>query len=417
MGKTFAEKVLSKKAGRDVKAGEIVEIVPDYAMSHDNTAAISKTFQSIGVEKLYDPDIHVVILDHASPPPDEKFAQNHKEIREFVKKQGIRNFFDVNRGICHQVMVEEGFALPGLLIVGSDSHSTTYGAVGAFGTGIGRSEMAVIMATGRIWLRVPETMRVLLESTPPAGVYAKDLMLYAIGQIGADGANYMAVEFAGEAVEKMTVASRMVLCNMAVEMGAKIGYVEPDDTTLEYVRPRARRDFEVVKSDPDAEFAEVHRFDVSNLEPQVACPHTVDNVKPVSEVADTRVHQVFFGSCTNARLEDFQVVAAILEGRKVHPDVRMLVFPASQRVYLEALKAGYLEILADAGAVIMNANCGPCMGSHQGIPAAGEVSLSTSNRNFRGRQGNKEAEIYLCSPATAAASAVRGVITDPREFL
>jgi homoaconitate hydratase family protein len=417
MGKTFVEKVLGRKAGRAVTAGEIVEVVPDYAMSHDNTAAIAKTFASIGVARLYDPNLHVVILDHASPPPNEKFAENHREVREFVKKHGIQNFYDVQRGVCHQVMVEEGFALPGLLIVGSDSHSTTYGAVGAFGTGIGRSEMAVIMATGRIWLRVPETMRVVFRGTPPPGVSAKDIMLYAIGRIGVEGANYMAVEFAGEAVEQMSVSSRMVLANMAAEMGAKTGYVEPDEITLEYVRPRARREFEVVKSDPDATYVRVHELDVSALEPLVACPHAVDNVKPVSEVAGTRIHQVFFGSCTNARLEDFEVVARILKGRRVHPEVRMLVFPASQQVYLDALRAGYLEILAEAGAVILNANCGPCMGSHQGIPANGEVSLSTSNRNFRGRQGNREAEIYLCSPATAAASAIRGVISDPREFL
>lgn len=417
MGKTFAEKILGRKAGRPVTAGEIVEVVPDYAMSHDNTAAIAKTFASIGVERLYDPELHVIILDHASPPPNEKFAENHREVREFVKKHGIRNFFDVHRGVCHQVMLEEGFALPGLLIVGSDSHSTTYGAVGAFGTGIGRSEMAVIMATGRIWLRVPETMRVLFRGVPPMGVYPKDLMLYAIGKIGAEGANYMAVEFAGEAVANMDMAGRIVLANMAVEMGAKTGYVEPDEVTLAYVRPRARREFEVVRSDPDAPFAQVHELEVRDLEPQVACPHSVDNVKPVSEVAGTRVDQVFFGSCTNARLEDFAVVARILRGKKIHPDVRMLVVPASQQVYLDALRAGYLEILAEAGAVILNANCGPCMGSHQGIPARGEVSLSTSNRNFKGRQGNREAEIYLCSPATAAASAIRGVITDPREFL
>ncbi|MDZ7374155.1 MAG: 3-isopropylmalate dehydratase large subunit [candidate division KSB1 bacterium] len=417
MGKTFAEKILGRKAGRPVTAGEIVEVVPDYAMSHDNTAAIAKTFASIGVERLYDPELHVIILDHASPPPNEKFAENHREVREFVKKHGIRNFFDVHRGVCHQVMLEEGFALPGLLIVGSDSHSTTYGAVGAFGTGIGRSEMAVIMATGRIWLRVPETIRVLFRGVPPMGVYPKDLMLYAIGKIGAEGANYMAVEFAGEAVANMDMAGRIVLANMAVEMGAKTGYVEPDEVTLAYVRPRARREFEVVRSDPDAPFAQVHELEVRDLEPQVACPHSVDNVKPVSEVAGTRVDQVFFGSCTNARLEDFAVVARILRGKKIHPDVRMLVVPASQQVYLDALRAGYLEILAEAGAVILNANCGPCMGSHQGIPARGEVSLSTSNRNFKGRQGNREAEIYLCSPATAAASAIRGVITDPREFL
>ncbi len=417
MGKTFAEKVLGKKAGKEVVAGEIVEIVPDFAMSHDNTAAIAKTFEKIGVAQLYDPTLHVIILDHAAPAPNAKFAENHKEIREFVRKHGIPNFFDINRGICHQVMVEEGFALPGLVVVGSDSHSTTYGAVGAFGTGIGRSEMAVIMATGRIWLRVPETMKIVVQGTPPEGISAKDIMLKIIGDLGADAATYMAVEFTGETIQRMTLASRMVLANMAVEMGAKIGYVPPDDTTLAYVRPRARKEFEVVHSDPDASYAQTHTFDVSNLEPQVACPHTVDNVKPISEVKGTKIHQVFFGSCTNARLEDFEVVAKALKGRRVHPDVRMLVFPASQQVYLEALKKGYLQTILEAGAIIMNANCGPCMGNHAGIPASGEVSLSTSNRNFRGRQGNVESEVYLCSPLTAAASAIAGEIADFRDVL
>ncbi|HFE52392.1 MAG TPA: 3-isopropylmalate dehydratase large subunit [Bacteroidetes bacterium] len=417
MGKTFSEKVLGKKAGKEVRAGEIVEIVPDFAMSHDNTAAISKTFEKIGVAQLYDPSLHVIILDHAAPAPNAKFAENHKQIREFVHKHGIPNFFDINRGICHQVMVEEGFALPGLVVVGSDSHSTTYGAVGAFGTGIGRSEMAVIMATGRIWLRVPETMKIVVKGKPPEGVSAKDIMLKIIGDLGADAATYMAVEFTGETIERMSLASRMVLSNMAVEMGAKVGYIPPDETTLEYVRPRARKEFEVIHSDPDATYAETHVFDVSDLEPQVACPHTVDNVKPISEVKGTKIHQVFFGSCTNARLEDFEVVANALKGRRVHPDVRMLVFPASQQVYLDALKKGYLQTILEAGAIVMNANCGPCMGNHAGIPAAGEVSLSTSNRNFRGRQGNVDAEVYLCSPLTAAASAIAGEIADFREVL
>ncbi|MDZ7393045.1 MAG: 3-isopropylmalate dehydratase large subunit [candidate division KSB1 bacterium] len=417
MGKTFAEKILSKKAGKEVEAGEIVEVSPDVAMSHDNTAAIAKTFYSIGVDKVFNPDMHVVILDHCVPAANEKFAQNHKEVREFVAKQGIEHFYDIHRGICHQVLPEEGFALPGELIVGSDSHSTTYGAFGAFATGIGRSEMAVIFATGKIWLRVPETMRVVITGTLPEGISAKDVILHIIGTLTADGALYKAVEFAGPVVRQMSIAGRMVLANMAVEMGAKIGYVEPDDTTLSWLEGRARHPFQVVTSDPDAHIEEEHVFDVSNLEPMVACPHTVDNVKPVREVKGVKVDQVFFGSCTNGRLEDFAEVARLLRGRRIHPSTRMVVIPASQQVLKEALAAGYIADLVEAGAVLVNPGCGPCMGNHEGILAPGEVTLSTSNRNFKGRFGCKDAEIYLASPLTAAATALTGVITDFRELM
>lgn len=417
MGKTFAEKILGKKAGKDVQPGEIVDVIPDVAMSHDNTAAISKTFYQIGVDKVYDPDMHVIVLDHCVPAANEKFAQNHKDIREFVAKQGIRNFYDIHRGICHQVLTEEGFALPGALMVGSDSHTVTYGAFGAFSTGIGRSEMAVIFATGKIWLRVPETMKIVVKGRLPSGISSKDVMLKIIGTLGADSALYRAVWFTGETIENMSIASRMVLTNMAVEMGAKIGYVKPDPKTLEYLKGRARAEFEVVTSDPDATIEETIKFDVHDLEPQIACPHTVDNVKPVSAVKGTKVNQVFFGSCTNARLEDFEVVATVLRGKKVHPSVRMIVIPASIEVFKQALAAGYIQDLTDAGAVIVNTGCGPCMGNHEGILAPGEVTLSTSNRNFRGRFGCKESEIYLASPMTAAVSALKGEIADFRDVL
>lgn len=416
MGKTFAEKVLARKAGKEVVAGEIVEVQPDVAMSHDNTAAIAKTFYSIGVNKVFNPDMHVVILDHCVPAANEKFAQNHKEVREFVAKQGIKHFYDIHRGICHQVLPEQGFALPGDLIVGSDSHSTTYGAFGAFATGIGRSEMAVIFATGKIWLRVPETMRLVVTGTLQEGISAKDVILYIIGKVTADGALYKAVEFTGPTVQKMSIASRMVLTNMAVEMGAKIGYVEPDDKTVAWLEGRARRPFQVVKSDPDAAMEEVV-FDVSNLEPMVACPHTVDHVKPVREVQGVKVDQVFFGSCTNGRLEDFAEVVSLLRGKRIHPRTRMVVIPASQQVLKEALAAGYIAELVEAGAVIVNPGCGPCMGNHEGIMAPGEVTLSTSNRNFKGRFGCKDAEIYLASPRTAAATALTGRITDFRDLM
>jgi len=416
MGKTFSEKILGNKAGKNVVAGEIVEIEPDVAMSHDNTAAISKTFYKIGVDQVYDPQKHVVILDHCTPAANAKFAQNHKDIREFVRKQGIDNFYDINVGVCHQVMHEKGHVWPGALIVGSDSHTTSYGAFGAFSAGIGRSEMAAIMAYGKIWLRVPETMKIVVKGEMPAGVSAKDLILAIAGDIRADGALYKAIEFCGPTIENMTVASRFVLTNMAVELGAKAGYMIPNTATLEYLQKRVKVPFSVVESDPNADFEELREFDASVLEPMIAKPHTVDNVVPIGEVEGTHLDQVFFGSCTNARIEDFAEVVDVLRGKKVHPGVRMLVFPASMEIYREALSRGYIADLVEAGAILMNPGCGPCMGNHEGILADGEVCLATSNRNFKGRLGNKEAEVYLGSPRTAAASALTGEITDFRKI-
>jgi len=416
MGKTFTEKVLGRKAGKAVVPGEIIEIKPDVAMSHDNTAAISKTFYQIGVNRLFDPDMHVVILDHCTPAANEKFAQNHKDIREFVQKQGIRNFYDIEVGICHQVMPEKGHVWPGAVIVGSDSHTTSYGAFGAFATGIGRSEMAAIMAMGKIWLRVPETIRVTVDGVFPAGITSKDLMLKIAGDIGADGALYKAIEFTGPAIDRMTVASRFVFANMSAEIGAKNAYMIPNAETQAFLEKRVKTTYEVVASDPDAEIEAEYAYDVSTLEPMIACPHTVDNVCPVTKVRGTRVNQIFFGSCTNARVEDFQVVAAVLKGRKISPDVRMIIFPASQEVFLEVLKRGWITTLAAAGCVIMNPGCGPCMGNHEGVPANGEVVLATSNRNFKGRLGNKEAQVYLVSPLTAAVSALTGRIEDFRDM-
>lgn len=414
MTETFVQKVLGKKAGRKVVPGDIVEVKPDMAMSHDNTAAIIQKFNSLGVKKIDNPDRHVVVLDHCVPAANEKFAQNHKEIREFVKKHGIKHFFDINMGISHQIMAERGLILPGEVLVGSDSHSTTYGAFGAFGTGIGRSEMAVIFATGKIWFRVPETIEIVVYGEFKPGVGAKDLILKIIGDLKGDGTLYKAVEFTGPTIDKMSVASRMVLANMSIEMGGKIGYMIPNQATLDYLKDRAIRSFEVIESDPDADFEAIYEFDVSDLDPQIACPHTVDNVKSISEVEGTKINEIFFGSCVNARLEDFEVVANILRGKKVHPEVRMIVIPASTNVYLEALRAGYVQDLIEAGCVMMNSGCGPCMGNHEGIPAAQEIVLSTSNRNFKGRMGCAESEVYLCSPAVAAASAIKGKIWDFR---
>jgi len=416
VGRTLTEKVLGRKAGQDVRAGEVVTVSPDYILSHDNSAAIIKEFGKLGVKKVKAPGKIVIVLDHIVPAADEKYAQNHKSIREFVAEQGIPNFFDINAGICHQVLPEQGFALPGLVIVGSDSHTPSYGALGAFAAGIGRTETACTWATDEIWLRVPETMRIDMSGRMAPGVFAKDLSLKLIGDHGAEMANYKAVEFAGPSARDFSVGARLTLANMSAEMGAKNGYFAPDDKALKWLEGRARAPFVAVSSDPDASYESVLPINLDGLEPQIACPHTVDNVKPVAAVAGKPVNQVLIGTCTNGRLEDLEAAAAIFKGRKVHPSVRVLVIPASWLVYREALRSGALAVLVDAGCVILNSGCGPCLGAHEGLLAAGEVCLSTSNRNFRGRMGHRDSEIYLASPATAAASAVTGRITDPREF-
>ena len=416
MPQTFSEKIFSSHAGREVKTGEIVMLAPDVALSHDNTAAIIGTFEKMGGGKVDDPDRHVIVLDHCVPAADQKYAENHRKIREFVKAQGIKHFYDIQRGICHQVLPEEGFALPGTLILGSDSHTTTHGALGAFAAGIGRSELASIMAIGKLWLRCPETMRITVNGEFPKYVGPKDLALSIIGKIGADGALYRAVEFDGLTVDRMTVGDRMVLCNLAAEMGAKNGYMIPNQTVIEWLVDRTDGTFEVVDSDSDAEYVEDLTFDVSNLSPQVAKPHTVDNVAEVAEVSGTKIHQALLGTCTNGRLEDLHSAVDVLGNRKIHPDVRMLVFPASQEVYEAAMFDGTLLQLSQAGAVIMNTGCGPCLGAHEGVLANGEVCISTANRNFKGRMGNPEAYVYLASPQTVMASAIAGEIIDPREI-
>jgi 3-isopropylmalate/(R)-2-methylmalate dehydratase large subunit len=416
MNQTFVEKVFSRKLGREVKVGEIVEVVPDVAMSHDNTAAISLRFKEIGVDRVFKPEIHVIVLDHATPAPTEQYALNHKIVREFVKKYGILHFYDVNVGICHQVLAEEGFVLPGQIIVGSDSHTTTYGAFGAFGTGIGRSEMAVIYATGKIWFRIPESIKITLKGKLPKGIVSKDIILHIIGDIGADGASYKSVEFYGDPIANLSIDARMTIANMSIEMGAKNCFMEPDKKVLEWLKPRARKAFDVIQSDSHANYEDELVYDISRLEPQVACPHQVDHVKPVSQVTGIKIHQAFLGSCVNGRLEDISIAAALIRDKKVHPDVRLLVFPASMNIYREALAKGYLTTLLDAGAIIMNPGCGPCLGAHEGTLAPGEACISSSNRNFQGRMGSRDAEIYLGSPATVVAAAIAGEIVDFRKL-
>jgi 3-isopropylmalate/(R)-2-methylmalate dehydratase large subunit len=414
MGQTFAEKMFSRKMGRPIKPSEIVVLSPDRLLSHDNTAAIAKTFAKMGAPGVRYPEKVVVVLDHCVPAATEKYAQNHKEVRAFVAAQGIEHFFDAGEGICHQVFAEQGFALPGEVVLGSDSHTTSYGALGAFAAGIGRSEMAACWAVDGLWLMCPASMKITVSGTFPYAVSAKDLILHIIGAIGADGALYKSVEFGGPTIGEMSIEGRLTLCNMAAEMGAKNGYVAPDEKTRAWLAGRARRAFEEVFPDQDAAYEQALTYDVAKLEPQIAAPHNVDNVGPVTAFEKVCVDQVVLGTCTNGRVEDLVVAADILRGRKVAAGVRVLVFPASRAVYLEAMGIGALATLAEAGCIIMNPGCGPCLGAHEGILTAGEVCLSTANRNFQGRMGSTDASIYLCSPATAAASALVGRIADPR---
>jgi len=415
---TISQKILARNAGlEDVSPGQIVTVSPDVILTHDNSAAISGKFAQLGVDRVWDAERPVIVLDHVVPAANEKTAGNHQTIRDFVDRQGIRHFYDVGVGICHQVVPERGHVLPGSLVLGSDSHTTTYGAFGAFAAGIGRSEAAVVWATGTIWLMVPETMVIEIDGTFSAGVYPKDLILYIIGQLGADGALYKAVEFRGPAIAELDISGRMTLCNMSVEMGAKAGIVAADERTMEWLRDRVEGPLEPVISDPDAPVERTIRYDIGELEPQVACPHTVDNVAPVGEVAGTRIHQALVGTCTNGRLDDLRQAAQVLRGSSVAPGVRLLVLPASAQIYRQAMAEGILETLAAAGAIILNPGCGPCLGAHEGVLAPGEVCISTANRNFKGRMGCKEASVYLASPATVAASAAAGTIADPRDRL
>ena len=418
MGQTFAEKILAKKAGlKRVIPGEIVQITPDVALSHDNTAPIIGIFRKMGGVKVFDTEMHAIFLDHAAPAPTTKHAENHRIIRDFVREQGIPYFFDVGRGICHQVLVEEGLALPGEVVLGSDSHTPHAGVMGAFGAGIGRSEMASIWALGDLWLRVPQSIKIVVQGALPTWVTAKDLALHVIGDLGADSAIYMSVEWHGEAIEALDLSQRAVLTNMTAEMGAKNSYIPPDQKVFDYLDKRAKRVFKPVYPDPNADYTLVVEYDASTIEPMIACPHTVDNVRPLSEITGTHIDQAFIGTCTNGRLEDLAAAAHVISGKQVADGTRMIVIPASSQVYKEALRKGYIETLLNAGAVIESPGCGPCMGNHMGVPAVGEVTISSANRNFRGRMGTKESEIYLANPLVVAASAVTGVITHPKDLV
>jgi len=419
MGKTCAEKILSKQAGGDASAGEIVTVQPDHLLTHDNTAPITaKIEDELAEYGVADPEMPVIVLDHVVPAANEKTATNHQKIRAFVQRHNIQHFYDAGTGICHQVVVEKGLALPGGVVLGSDSHTCSYGAVNCFSAGIDRTEAAALMLTGETWLKVPESVKMTLHGSLQRGVTAKDLILHIIGDVSASGCSYKTVEFHGN-IETLSIAERFTMANMGVEMDSK-GAMFPCDTVTEtYLEEHdvARNMYEPVWADSDAGYTSEHSYDMDDVEPMVAAPHRVDNVKPAAELAGMDIHQCYLGTCTNGRHADLKAAAELLDGEVVASNVRLIVAAASRAEMSKAIHDGTIDILNEAGAMILPAGCGPCLGAHQGVLAPGERCLSTANRNFKGRMGCKDAEIYLASPLTVAASAIHGEITDPREVI
>lgn len=409
MGKTVIEKIISNHAPTEVSSGDLTVVDVDMVMATDTTAPLTiQAFKKMGGEKVWDPSKMFLVIDHASPAPNQAIAILHDLMRDFAKEQNIK-LYDVGEGICHQIMMDNHHARPGQLILGADSHTCTYGAVGAFSTGVGSTDLAGAMLTGNTWLKVPETIKVNLNGSLRKGVVAKDIILHLVGILGIQGATYQAIEFTGQAVKSMTLDSRMTLANMVIEMGAKAGLVDTDGLDLPY-------EFDEIKADEDASYVRTIDIDVSTIETQIALPHSPDNIRPISEAVGVPIQQAFIGSCTNGRLEDLHAAAKILDGKKVHPDVRFIIAPASREVYLKALKDGTAETLTRAGATFISSGCGPCVGTHQGVPGNDEAVASSTNRNFKGRMGNPNSDVYLGSPAFVAASALNGKITDPKEF-
>jgi 3-isopropylmalate/(R)-2-methylmalate dehydratase large subunit len=417
-------KILARAAGREkVKPGEFIVSKVDLAEINDLYLQVILSFREMGGEKVWDSQKITFIMDHYAPAPTIKAAENQKKMREFAKEQEIKNFFDINRGVCHQVMPEEGLVWPGMLLVATDSHTTTHGAFGAFSTGIGATDMAAVLLIGEIWLRVPEIIKINMEGKIRKGIMAKDIILYIISQLGTDIALYKAIEFDGEVVKELPLDERLVLCNMSVEMGAKATYIRPDEKVMEYIsrsNPKKYKEFKSVKRTNNInneEYKSIYNFDISNLEPQIALPHRVDNVVPVSQAVGKPIHQALIGTCTGGRINDIKIAAQILKGKKIASSIRLLIVPASNKILEKCIELGYIQDLLYAGATLVTPSCGPCLGAHEGVLAPGENCISTSSRNFPGRMGSTEAKIFLSSPATVAASAIKGVITDPREFL
>lgn len=417
MGKTAAEKIVSAHVHEEVKAGDFVIADVDLAMIHDTTGPIAiKAFEEYGRKRVWDPSKMVIVLDHATPSPNERISNLHALLRRFASSQGIP-LFDAGEGVCHQLVVEQGLVTPGGLAVGADSHTCTYGALNVFAFGIGSTDMSGVMLTGKLWLRVPGTMKVEFRGAMPEGTCAKDLMLHLIGKIGSDGADYLALSFCGETVRGMSLSERMTLSNMAIECGAKAGLMEADEKTFAHLKALGGPAPRPLWDDDDADFASQVAIDASAIPPQVSRPHSVDSVVPVAEVTGTEIHQAYIGTCTNGRLEDLRIAARVLAGRRISGNCRLLVCPPSRKVLTEALAEGIIAQLVEAGATLLPPGCGPCPGTHLGVPGDGERVISTANRNFKGRMGNNKAEIYLASPATCAASALEGKIADPRTYL
>ena len=415
-GRTFAEKALARAAGMDdARAGDIVDVTPDLMLSHDNSAAISRIFQQTGAPRILHPERIAITLDHAAPAPTTRHAENHAEVRVWAQEHGITHLFEVGRGICHQVISEEGLVLPGETVLGADSHTTHAGWLGAFGAGVGRTEMAALWATGQLWMCVPEAIRIMLSGRLARGVTAKDLALYLLGILGANGALYRSVEFAGDGIAGLSLDARAVLPNMMAEAGAKNAYLPPDDAMFDYLTARRTRDYTPLYPDADASYAAEHHVDLTAIPPQIALPSRPDRVVPLSEALGQPVHQAFIGTCTNGRLEDLRAAAEVLQNQRVR--CRLIVIPASAEVLRAAAREGIIDTLVGAGAAIGTPGCGPCMGNHMGVPAPDEVTISSGSRNFRGRMGTANAPVYLASPYVVAASAIEGRIADPRETI
>jgi len=418
-GKTLVEKIFSAHCNRDVKAGDVVVADIDFCFGQDGTSGlIIDSFEKLGAKKIFNRERFSMVIDHSSPSPNIGISEVHNKMRRFAKKHRLDVFFDVGNGVCHQVIPESGLIAPGSLVVGADSHTCTYGALGAFSTGMGSTDIAITLASGKNWFKVPETIKIILYGKPKKGVYSKDVILYIIGAVGADYATYKAVEFSGDYIKQLSMDARFTITNMAVEMGAKAGLIEPDAKTYAWLRARHLRfKGKILKSDKDAIYSEILKFDVSKIIPQVARPHRVDNVVGVDKVKDVKIQEAFIGTCTNGRLEDLEIAASILKKARVHKDVKMIIVPASREIFQEALKRGIIPKFIMAGACVVSPGCGPCVGTHMGIPSNGENVISTANRNFKGRMGNPDAFIYLASPATVTASAIEGKITDPRKYI
>ncbi|HPF44770.1 MAG TPA: 3-isopropylmalate dehydratase large subunit [Syntrophomonadaceae bacterium] len=417
MGKTIAEKILSQKSVRDAKANDIVIADLDFVMGQDGTSPLAiKAFQEMQASKVFDPARIAMVIDHSAPSPLEGVSELHRQMRVFAREQQI-NFYDIGDGVCHQLVPEQGHVVPGDLVIGADSHTCTYGAINALSTGVGSTDLAAGIISGKLWFKVPETFKFILNGKLGEGVYSKDLILFLIGEVTADGATYMAAEYCGEAISDLSVDARFTISNMAIEMGAKCGLMEADDKTIEWVKKHSRKEFVPVSADADAVYAKVKEYDVSSLEPQIARPHTVDNVVGISQLGEVPIQQGVIGTCTNGRMEDLRIAARILKGRKINKEARLIVAPASRQIMIEAMREGLIETFIQAGAAVVTPGCGPCVGTHNGVPSDGENVISTANRNFKGRMGNNKAFIYLGSPATVAASVINGRITDPRQLL